>query len=103
MAKKKTPTFEQFEAKQKLTPPSDKPTVKVRAIRPFEIVREKAIVRVEPGREALLTEAEAVEFCDTKWTGYHPFYGYMPEFGPLLENQPNPLARKQIVRAERVA
>lgn len=101
MAKKtKQPkTYEQFEKTQVVeTVPADKRTVKCRVLREFEI--DKQLQRV--GSIVMLTEDEAKEFCDRKFAGYHPFYGYMPEIGPLMEGE-NPLQRKEIVRAERVA
>lgn len=61
------------------------------------------------GMECQVTEAVAKEFCDRKIRGYHPFYGYMPEIGPLMDEVmsgqptvPNMLDRRQIVRAVRV-
>lgn len=102
MAKKtkveKIPTLADFEKNVPVNTVGER-TIKVKAVREFEI--DKKLVKV--GQEVLVNESEAVEFCDTKFSGYHPFYGYMPEIGPLLEDAPNPLQRKQIVRAVRVA
>lgn len=94
----KIPTLAEFEAKIPPKPTGER-TIKVKAIREFEI--DKKLIK--PGQEVLLSEEEAVEFCDRVFSGYHPFYGYMPEIGPLMEGGPNPLERKQLVRAVRVA
>jgi hypothetical protein len=48
-------------------------------------------------------EKTAAELCDRGLPGYHPFYGTMPEIGPLMGDSPNPLERKKIFRAMRVA
>lgn len=55
------------------------------------------------GTVHVVDEATAKELCDKKFPGYHPFYGTMPEIGPLMGDVPNPLVRKEIVRAVRVA
>lgn len=69
----------------------------------IQIVRASLIGEVihEPGQIVEVSEAVATELCDKTFQGYHPFYGHMPEIGPLLEA--NPLQRKQIVKAVRVA
>lgn len=57
---------------------------------------------IKAGNVVMATEAEAAEFCDKVITGYPQYYGYRPEL--LLEpGQVDPLARKDIVRAVRVA
>lgn len=56
-----------------------------------------------PGTIVEVTEKEAQTLCDTKYKGYHPFYGTMPEIGPLMGDIPNPLGRRELVRAVRVA
>lgn len=56
-----------------------------------------------PGTVLEASEEEAAMLCDTKFTGYHPFYGTMPEIGPLMDGLPNPLERRELVRAVRVA
>lgn len=62
-----------------------------------------------PGTICEAPEWEAKMLCDTVFLGHHPFYGTMPEIGPLMgvddngKPLPNPLARKQIRRAIRVA
>lgn len=98
----KIPTLAEFEAK-KVVPVPEVRNVKVKALREFEIPVGKGFKMVKAGEVVLLSEDEAKEFCDKVFAGYIPAYGYMPEIGPLLEGQPNPLERKQIVRAERVA
>ena len=45
-------------------------------------------------------EATAAEFCDRKFEGYMPFYGYMPE---MVLQGPSPLDRQVLTRAVRVA
>jgi len=54
----------------------------------------------QAGSEMMVDQSVATEFCDTKFTGYHPFYGYMPE---MLYAEGNPLNREVRVRAVRVA
>ncbi len=56
-----------------------------------------------PGTVLEVSETEAKELCDVTFRGYHPFYGMMPEIGALMGDVPNPLQRKQIARAVRVA
>ncbi len=56
-----------------------------------------------PGHELLVSEADAKEFCDKTFPGYHPFYGHMPEIGGLMGDMANPLDRKKITRAVRIA
>ena len=51
------------------------------------------------GTACEVPEHIAKNLCDTNYSGYHPFYGNMPEIGPRWGDVPNPLARKQIVRA----
>ncbi len=108
MAKKekkiKTQTYEQFEKKNVIPDAVDvnARTVRVKALRAFEIAEGKGFKIINGGQEALLTEAEAKEFCDRKFTGYMPFYGYMPDLADILTEGPNPLARKEIVRAIRI-
>lgn len=64
---------------------------------------------VQPGQTVMVTKEEAAEFCDRSFKGYNPFYGYAPEIGGLMGEDemgkplPNPLDRKTIVRATRVA
>ncbi len=58
---------------------------------------------IKPNEVVEVTEAEAKEFCDRKFDAYSPFYGTKPEIGPLSEGGPDPLARKIITRAVRVA
>jgi hypothetical protein len=58
---------------------------------------------VVAGNTVMVSEEEAKELCDRKWNGFHPFYGTMPEIGPLMEGAPNPLERRKIARAVRVA
>lgn len=89
---------------------------------PKEEVKAKAKVKIKLLRECLVgknicrvgsvhtvDEEIAKEFCDRKIPGYMPFYGYMPEIGPLMGEDetgkpfPNPLERKTVVRAIRVA
>lgn len=74
-------------------------TVKIKVLRDC-IVDEQ--IRL-PGTVIMASESEAKELCDIKYRGYHPFYGTMPEIGPLMGDAPNPLGRKEIVRAVRVA
>lgn len=57
----------------------------------------------KPGDVVECTEEEAQAVLGLKHKAYHPCYGYLPEIGPLMEGGANPLARKELVRAERVA
>lgn len=101
----KPKTLAELESKAALPLPevAEERTVKVKCIREFDIVEGKKTRTVRPNEIVLLTESEAKNFCDRKFAGYHPFYGYMPEIGPLMEDSANPLQRKKIARAERVA
>lgn len=60
------------------------------------------------GTVQMVDEATAAEFCDRKFKGYDPYYGYKPEIGPLMgvdehgHPLPDPLLAKTIVRAVRV-
>ncbi len=75
-----------------------KQMVKIRTIREC-LIGDKIV----PGNtEVMATEEEAAEYCDKKFQGYHPFYGHMPEIGPLMGNVSNPLERRDLVRAVRV-
>lgn len=62
-----------------------------------------------PGTIVEATESQAAELCDKGFDGYQPYYGYAPEIGPLMgvdskgQAIPNPLERRKIYRAERVA
>lgn len=96
--KKKELTYADFEAKQPVAK-VDGRIVKIRALREIEIDKKLILA----GKEVLVTEDEATEFCDRSFDGYIPCYGYLPEMGPLLEGGNNPLDRKKIVRAVRVA
>lgn len=70
--------------------------IKMRAIRAC-LIGENII---EPGNEFMASEDEAKMLEEPK-PGYFPFYGYMPEIGPLMDGN-NPLDRKQLTRAERI-
>lgn len=73
--------------------------VKIKLLRDCLIGPAAEIIKA--GNIVEVTAAEAAEFCDKSFTGYAPYYGYQPEM--LIEDgQPNPLARKDIVRAVRV-
>jgi hypothetical protein len=84
--------------------------VKIKALRDVQVNRGTKDERIVlPGTICMVTEEEAKDLCDTKFRGYHPFYGNMPEIGPLMgigvdgAPLPNPLDRKMIARAVRVA
>lgn len=91
--------------------PAAKKLVKIKILRDCAvgtIFNEDGSIKVAgqvklPGTICEVTEKEAAELCDTYYHGYHPFYGTMPEIGPLLGDVPNPLVRKKIARAARVA
>jgi hypothetical protein len=50
-----------------------------------------------------MVDAEQAEMLCKEMPGYYPFYGHMPEVGPLLGGLPNPLAVNKFSRATRVA
>lgn len=82
-----------------------KSKVKIKLLR--ECMIDKQIRPV--GSVHMVDEEVAKEFCDRKVSGYPPYYGYMPEIGPLMGEDetgkalPNPLEKRSIVRAIRVA
>lgn len=71
--------------------------VKIKALRDCARMNGEII---SAGQVVFVTEEEAKILCDTKFKGYHPFYGHMPQIGPLMES--NPLERKELVRAQRL-
>jgi hypothetical protein len=89
--------------------PTSAKTVKIKTLRAINVGTALEPMIVEPGQIIKVTEAQAKEFCDRKFAGYHPFYGYMPEIGPLMGDDvdgkpiPNPMERKKLARAVRIA
>ena len=76
--------------------------VKIKALRDIAVPSlDNAIILKDQVVE--VTEAEAKEYCDRKFDAYSPFYGTKPEIGPLAESGADPLARRVITRAVRVA
>lgn len=79
-------------------------TVKAKAIRDIRVVRNEVVngqivpsdVIVPAGQTAMLTEAEAKEFCDKTFDGTHAFKGDRAEADGDVK-------RHKIVRAQRVA
>lgn len=95
--------LETTEATPKEDLQAEAPKAKVKTVK-IQVLRDCAKFNGEilkPGTIVNVSEEEAAMLCDTKFTGYHPFYGHMPQIGPLMES--NPLERKELVRAKRVS